>query len=142
MAAFRAAAAGGAPNDQEDDVTPEEHKWLKFVHDRVAGILPQRYYVPDKGQAIREVGPNTPGAKPAHVLDTLDGNYIVRQISPLAGDEQNIIAAVQKLQKAIEEEDELLTPQQVEQLAVALAAKIPRELLDEFDQKLREATNR
>jgi hypothetical protein len=43
MTAFRNAVASG----QENDLTPDEHNWLKFVHDRVAGILHQRYYERD-----------------------------------------------------------------------------------------------
>ena len=67
---------------QEADLTPDEHKMLKFLFDRVAGMMPQRYFVPDPDDpsAVKEVGVDTPNAQPAHVLDTLDGNFIIRQL--------------------------------------------------------------
>jgi 5-methylcytosine-specific restriction endonuclease McrA len=133
MAAFRAAVS----NRQEDDLTPEQHAMLKFVHDRVAGILPQRYFVPDTtdktGQAIREVAANAPGAIPAHVLDTLDGNFLARQLFPLADDEVKISAALRQLQPP---EGEKVGPDQLKALAEALALKLPKELLKDFSAEL------
>ncbi|MFL6119342.1 N-acetylmuramoyl-L-alanine amidase [Actinophytocola sp.] len=138
MTAFRNAAASG----QENDLTPDEHNWLKFVYDRVAGILHQRYYVRDAtdptGQAVREVGPDAPGATPAHVLDTLDGNFLTRQLLPLADDETKILAAINGLRPA----DGKVTPDQVKQLAEGLAARLPRDLEDEFTTELHAAYER
>ncbi|MGB3441544.1 MAG: N-acetylmuramoyl-L-alanine amidase [Actinophytocola sp.] len=141
MAAFRDAA-----RNVEDDVTPEEHRWLKFVFDRVAGILAQRYYVGDPkdptGETVREVPADAPGARPARVLDTLDGNFLSRRLSPMSDDEARILAAVQRVQEAVEAQDEAVTPEQLDQLAEALATKLSPELLDDFDAKLRAAVAR
>jgi hypothetical protein len=138
MTAFRDAA-----RNLEADLTPEEHRWLKFVHDRVAGILRQRYYVRDTGRnTIREVPANAPGAIPAHVLDTLDGNTIVGRIAPLLDDEMKIVAALKDLRVATDAEDPAVTPEQVEALAEAIAANLPRELADEFGDRLRAAYDR
>jgi len=138
MTAFRNAVASG----QENDLTPDEHNWLKFVHDRVAGILPQRYFVRDtadpSGQAVREVGPNAPGATPAHVLDSLDGNFLARQLFPLADDEAKILAAISGLR----EDGGKVTPEQVKQLAEGLAARLPRELEGAFTSELHKAFER
>ncbi|HYQ69239.1 N-acetylmuramoyl-L-alanine amidase [Actinophytocola sp.] len=138
MTAFRNAVASG----QENDLTPDEHNWLKFVHDRVAGILPQRYFVPDgadpSGQAVREVGPDAPGATPAHVLDTLDGNFLARHLFPLADDAAKILAAISGLR----EDHGKVRPDQVRQLAEELAARLPRDLEDEFTTELHAAFER
>jgi hypothetical protein len=56
----------------------------RFVHDRIAGMLPQRYYVTvDSGIAV-EVAKDHPGAKAATVLDTLDGDFLRRLIDAKA----------------------------------------------------------
>ena len=119
MAAFRNAA-----RNVEDDLTPEERRWLKFVFDRVAGILVQRYYVRDPkdptGESVREVGEGTPGAVAARVLDTLDGNFLSRRLTTLSDDETKILAAVKNVQDAVES-DESVTSEQLEGLAEALA---------------------
>jgi hypothetical protein len=140
MTAFRADGLR-AP---EGDLTPEEHNWLKFINDRVAGILRQRFYArdPSNPAAIVEVNPGAPGAAPANILDTLDGNFIVRQLSPMTDDEAKIIAAVQRLEEAVKADDQVVTPEQIEQLAEAIAAKLPADLVDQFDEKLREAVSR
>lgn len=142
MAAFRAAARTAT----EVDLTPEEHNMLKFLNDRVAGIMPQRYWVRDPddptGLRILEVGANHPGAQPATLLDTLAGNYLVHQLLPLADDEAKILSALQKLQEAVDSDNSDVTPQQLEQLANALAAKLPAALVNDFDTKLRAAFTR
>ncbi|HEX6354182.1 N-acetylmuramoyl-L-alanine amidase [Actinophytocola sp.] len=140
MTAFRAAAL----TTPEGDLTPDEHRMLKFLHDRVAGILPQRYFVRDTKDpgVIHEVGADAPGATPAHVLDSLDGNFIVRQISPTSDDETKILAAVQRLEEAIKADDQVVTPERIEQLAEAIAEKLPAELVDQFETKLRAALSR
>ena len=141
MAAFRNAA-----RNVEDDLTPEEHRWLKFVFDRVAGILVQRYYVRDPqdptGEGVREVGQGAPGAVPARVLDTLDGNFLARRLSILSDDEAKILAAVKNLQDSVESETQTVTSEQLEQLAEVLATKLSPELVDDFDAKLRAAVAR
>jgi hypothetical protein len=138
MTAFRNAVASG----QENDLTPDEHNWLKFVYDRVAGILHQRYYVRDAadptGQAVREVGPDAPGATAAHVLDTLDGNFLIRQLSPLADDETKLLAAINGLRQG----DGKVTPDQVRQLAEGLAARLPKDLETQFTTELHAAYDR
>jgi hypothetical protein len=140
MAAYRAAVL----TTPEADLTPDEHRMLRFLHDRVAGIMPQRYYVqdPDDPRVIHEVGANTPGAIPAHVLDTLDGNYLVHEISPMSDDEAKILAAIQRLEEAVNADDQVVTPEQIERLAEAIAEKLPAELVDQFDTKLRAALSR
>jgi hypothetical protein len=60
---------------------------------RVAGVMPQRYYVMDDDGAARSVASGTPGATPAIVLDTLDGNYIVRKVDSLAAKVDDLAAA-------------------------------------------------
>jgi hypothetical protein len=138
MAAFRNAA-----RNVEDDLTPEEHRWLKFVFDRVAGILVQRYYVRDPkdptGEAVREVSAGAPGATPARILDTLDGNFLSRRLTSLSDDETKILAAVKSVQDAVESDEQSVTSEQLEQLAEVLATKLSPELVDDFDAKLRAA---
>jgi N-acetylmuramoyl-L-alanine amidase-like protein len=111
---------------REDDLTPDEHNMLKFVHDRVAGIMPQRFFAQDADDpaAVREVGANAQGAQPAHVLDTLDGNFIVRQIQRLR------------------EENEPVTLAKLRPLSDAVAARVPHDLADEFIAELRAAFER
>lgn len=141
MAAFRNAA-----RNVEDDLTPEEHRWLEFVFERVAGILAQRYYVRDPkdptGETVREVPEGSPGAIPAHVLDTLDGNFLSRRFSPLSDDEGKILAAVKRLQDALDADTQSVSSAQLDDLAEALATRLTPDLLDDFDTKLRAAVAR
>lgn len=141
MAAFRSAA-----RNVEGDLTPEERKWLKFVFDRVAGVLAQRYYARDpsdpSGQRVKEVSAGAPGAIAAHVLDTLDGNFLARQLTPLSDDEAKIIAAVQRVQDVVEANGQKVNADQLDELAEVLAARLPPELVDDFDTKLRAAVAR
>jgi len=125
---------------QEADLTPDEHNMLRFLFDRVAGIMPQRFFVqdPNDPSMVQEVAAGTPGAKPAHVLDSLDGNFILRHITPLADDEAKIVAAIQQLK----ETEEPVTPDKVKALAAALAARVPRDLADDFTAELRAAFDR
>lgn len=59
-------------------LTAEEQRNL---YNRIFGILRQRWYVVDpKTNVVKEVSANVEGAKPATVLDTLDGNYIVQRV--------------------------------------------------------------
>lgn len=57
------------------------------MYNRIFGMLDQRWYLPvldDKGKptdAVRAVPAGTPGAVAASVLDSLDGNYLARQIA-------------------------------------------------------------
>lgn len=80
--------------NEEDDMTPEEHDMLKFVKDRVAGFLVQRYLVSNPDGTVTVVPEGTPGAEPAHALDTADGNYLVNMLAPLSDDEQKMLAAL------------------------------------------------
>jgi hypothetical protein len=139
MTAFRSAA-----DNQEADLTPEERGWLKFVHDRIAGAVPQRYYVPDPQSpaGIREVPPGTAGARPAHVLDTLDGNYLVRQLAPLADDEAKVLDAVQRLREALGNGTRSVTGDHLDQLAEAIADQLPGPQVDDFVTRLRTAAAR
>ena len=141
MAAFRNAA-----RNVEDDLTPEERRWLKFLFDRVAGILVQRYYVRDPkdptGETVQEVGAGAPGAIPARVLDTLDGNFLARRLSTLGDDEAKILTAVKKVQDALEAGNRSEASAQLDELAEGLAAMLPAALVDEFDTKLRAAAAR
>jgi hypothetical protein len=118
MTAFRNAVA----SQQEADLTPDEHIMLQFLYDRVKGIMPQRYYVPDPTSpgTVQEVGPGTPNAVAAHVLDTLDGNFILRRLSEQAN-------------------GKLATPEQLEQLARSVASRVPRDKTEQFTAALRAA---
>jgi hypothetical protein len=138
MTTFRNAA-----KNLETGLTPEERQWLKFVRDRIAGVLPQRYYVsdPKRPGTIREVAASTPGARPAHALDTLDGNYLARQIAPLADDEAKILAAIRQL-GTTKANAQLVTEDHVNHLAEAIAEHLPATLVDDFVTKLRAATTR
>lgn len=83
-------------------------QWLKA---RVAGMLPQRYYLAQPDGSVKECASTVKGARPGHVLDTLDGNYILRhaQADPAA-----IAAAIVKALPAGN-----LTAQQVQDAVVA-----------------------
>lgn len=141
MAAFRNAA-----RNVEDDLTPEERRWLKFLFDRVAGILVQRYYVRDpkdpSGEAVLEVGEGAPGAVPARVLDTLDGNFLARRLSALSDDEAKILTAVKNVQDAVESGDDATTSAQLDGLAEVLVTRLSPTLVEEFETKLRAAVAR
>ena len=108
---------------QESDLTPDEHNMLKFLHDRIAGMMPQRYFVqdPNNPSVVREVGAKDPGARPAHVLDSLDGNWLLRNIQQL------------------QEEKEPVTQEKLKALAAALAARVPKDLADDFTAELQAA---
>lgn len=67
---------------QEDDVNEVQDGWLKATHDRVLGTTRQRYLTND-GKTVTEVTPDAPGARPAVLLDELDGNYIVGLLAGL-----------------------------------------------------------
>ena len=62
------------------------------LYNRVMGFNHQRWYVVKDGKAS-EVGPNVPGAVPAHALDTLDGNYLVERIKEVAGEVEALKSA-------------------------------------------------
>lgn len=118
MNAFRNAVA----HQQEADLTPDEHTMLQFVYDRVKGIMPQRYYAPDPAnpKAVREVGSGTPNAVAAHVLDTLDGNFILRQL-------------------AEQPNGQVDTPEQLKQFAESVATRVPKDKAEQFTAALRAA---
>jgi hypothetical protein len=70
----------GLTQAQQDDLKADTDWTAK----RVAGVLPQHYYVVDDTGAAVSVSADTPGAQPATALDTLDGNYIVRRIDSVS----------------------------------------------------------
>jgi hypothetical protein len=54
------------------------------LYNRVFGMTdPQRFYATDKNGKVVEVAGSAPGAKPARVLDSLDGNYLVGRLAEL-----------------------------------------------------------
>lgn len=57
----------------------------RATNDRVMGMLRQKYYVMEDGVA-KEVPKGTAGATPTDVLDTIDGNSIMRNIDAVAKD--------------------------------------------------------
>lgn len=66
----------------------------KFIYDRLAGMTdPQRFYGKDKAGKTVEVAAGAPGAKPARVLDTLDGNYLVARLDAVAEEVAEMKAA-------------------------------------------------
>jgi hypothetical protein len=80
----------GQHNAAEVDVTPDQDQLLREMHDRVMGVLQQRYYAPNK---------------PMRALDSGDGDFVLARmaelgakVDALAGalsdDEAAIIAAV------------------------------------------------
>jgi hypothetical protein len=72
------------------------------------------------------------------VLDTLDGNFLARQLFPLTDDEAKILAAINGLR----EDHGKVTPEQIKQLAEGLAARLPRDLEDQFTTELHSAFER
>lgn len=54
------------------------------LYNRIFGMLRQRWYTVDDKGNVSEVGANTPGAIPATLLDTLDGNYLVNRVLDLS----------------------------------------------------------
>lgn len=118
MTAFRNAVA----SQQEADLTPDEHTMLQFLYDRVKGIMPQRWYAPDPNSPgkVVEVGQGAPEAKAAHVLDTLDGNFILRQLAGQANGKVD-------------------TPEQLKQFAESVATRVPRDKAEQFTAALRAA---
>ena len=73
--------ANTVKDDPMSDPTVQQQ--VKETHDRVMGMLQQRYYVIDANGVARSAPANAPGAKPCAVLDTLDGAYIVGLINAL-----------------------------------------------------------
>ncbi len=71
---------------QEDEMTPDQARQLKWVYDRLVGMtgVDHPQYVVDEGGAARQVSPGTPGAQPVKLLTTLDGNYILNAINSAA----------------------------------------------------------
>lgn len=63
-------------------------KEQRDLYNRIFGMLRQRYYAADpngrSSSDIVEVKSDAPGAQPAAVLDTLDGNYLVKLIGQVA----------------------------------------------------------
>jgi hypothetical protein len=66
------------------------------LYNRIFGMLHQRYFATDKDGKVVEVAANAAGAKPAAVLDSLDGNYLVSWVQYLADQ----VAAVKAAQTA------------------------------------------
>lgn len=58
-------------------------KEQRDLFNRIFGMLRQRYYAKDDKGVVVEVGEGTPGAVPAAVLDSLDGNHLVQRIESL-----------------------------------------------------------
>jgi hypothetical protein len=84
-------AGSAADSTASWDLGPEPGGFLmslssqeqRDLYNRIFGMLRQRHYtIVDNGAAV-EVDANHPGAKPATVLDTLDGNHLVRRIDAL-----------------------------------------------------------
>ncbi|CAN5885357.1 hypothetical protein BH24ACT15_BH24ACT15_34980 [soil metagenome] len=69
-------------NIQEDEMTPDQARQLKWVYDRLVGMtgVDHPQYVVEGGVA-RQVSAGTPGALPVKLLTTLDGNYLITAIN-------------------------------------------------------------
>lgn len=82
-----------AGNSEEDDMfTADDREMLIFLRHRVEAMLRQRYYVVDQATGkAREVTRTAPGAKPCTVLDSLDGNLLVRKLAGLETDVDSIL---------------------------------------------------
>lgn len=62
------------------DMTPEQAQQLDYMYKRVRGLTdPQRYQVTDQFGVAHEVAAGTLNSRPARLLDTLDGNYLVQR---------------------------------------------------------------
>ncbi len=72
--------------NQEDEMTPDQARQLKWVYDRLVGMtgVEHPHYVMDDNGVARGAGPNTPGALPVRLLTTLDGNYLINAINSAA----------------------------------------------------------
>lgn len=68
-------------------------KEQRDLYDRVFGMLRQRYYETDQFGVVHELSAPTPNSRPATVLDTLDGNYLVRRIEAVAAEVSALKAA-------------------------------------------------
>ena len=58
-------------------------KEQRDLFNRIFGMLRQRYYAKDDTGKVVEVGEGHPGAVPAAVLDSLDGNHLVQRLESL-----------------------------------------------------------
>lgn len=68
-------------------------KEQRDLYDRVFGMLRQRYYETDQFGVVHELSAPTPNSRPCAVLDTLDGNYLVRRIEAVAAEVSALKAA-------------------------------------------------
>lgn len=75
---------GGPLMALSDQQQHELYAAVDATHRRVLDVLRQRYYELDQFGVAHEVAAGTSAAtKPAAVLDTLDGNYLIRRIAAL-----------------------------------------------------------
>ncbi|TDV54208.1 uncharacterized protein DUF1906 [Actinophytocola oryzae] len=89
------------------------------LFDRIFGMLRQRYFAKDDEGAVVEVGGDHPGATPATVLDSLDGNFLV-----------NMIEVLDKRVTALE-----VAGVDVDRLATLLAPAVAKAVNDEFARR-------
>lgn len=86
-------------------------KEQRDLYDRIFGMLRQRYYEVDQFGVAHEVAAQTPNSQPAAVLDSLDGDFLVRRIASL----EEKVAAPAPVE---------LTDAQLDALAVRVAARL------------------
>jgi hypothetical protein len=72
------------PPPKEDPLSALSDQEQRDLYNRIIGFCRQRWYILKDGAPV-EVSGDTPGAIPAHALDTLDGNWIITRIDDPAG---------------------------------------------------------
>lgn len=78
-----AAADTTSPWDLGGFLMALSDKEQRDLYNRVFAMLRQRYYATDADGEVVEVDAKHPGARPAAVLDSLDGNYLVGRLTAL-----------------------------------------------------------
>lgn len=87
-------ATGGSEDDMYSD---DDRKRDVATHDRVFGMLNQRYYAPDPKQPGAIVSVAEGKGTPARALDTLDGNYLVQRQARLEAKVDGLTAALKAI---------------------------------------------
>jgi hypothetical protein len=94
-------------------------KEQRDLFNRIFGMLRQRYYAKDDVGKVTEVGEGHPGAVPAAVLDSLDGNFLVQMIEAL----DKRVTALEAADMDVDKLAGLLAPAVAKALQKELAGK-------------------
>jgi N-acetylmuramoyl-L-alanine amidase len=142
---IRAPRLDGGHRDLKQTACPGQHAYaaIPTINQLAAGGPIQ-----EDDLSWNETFPRVSDGKPVMASDYLrwtshNIDQALVQLRALAGalpdGDARILAAVQRVQTAVEADNQTVTPEQLEDLANALAAKLPAEMVDEFDRKLRAA---